>query len=182
MLTYCLWNPQEKSLVKLESTKLFHQLNWFENFSAKYWPFVWPQCVDEQWLWLKSINPSLSTLVQVMACCLVVPCHNLNQCWLFISDQCNFVVLWMIKLLLCMTSFKVILSEITSTYPRGQWVNCHFLFSQMTSSWFWVPSPIIWLRGRCSSRAVCSFALDGTDGGTPSIPKQPYLQWPSGYR
>ena len=30
-----LSNPQEQSLVKLESTKLFHQLNWFENFFGK---------------------------------------------------------------------------------------------------------------------------------------------------
>ena len=109
---------------------------------------------------------------------------NANPC--DISDvftECNFIVLWMIKLLLCMTSFKVILSKITSTYPRGHWVNyCHFVFSQMTSSWFWVPSPIIWLHGRCSSREVCSFALDDSGGGTPSMPKQPYLQWPTGYR
>ena len=103
--------------------------------------------------------------------------------FLMYSPECNFIVLWMIKLLLCMTSFKVILSKITSTYPRGHWVNyCHFVFSQMTSSWFWVPSPIIWLHGRCSSREVCSFALDDSGGGTSSIPKQPYLQWPTGYR
>ena len=80
--------------------------------------------------------------------------------FLMYLPKCKFIVLWMIKLLLCMTNFKVILSEITSTYPRGQWVNCcHFVFSQMTSSWFWVPSPIIWLGGHCSSRAVCSFCV-----------------------
>ena len=32
---------------------------------------------------------SWSTLVQVMACCLTAPSHNLNQCWLIISN-----VLW----------------------------------------------------------------------------------------
>ena len=94
--------------------------------------------------------------------------------FLMYSPECNFIVLWMIKLLLCMTSFKDILSKIASTYPRGHWVNFfHFVFSQMTSSWFWVPSPLIWLHGRCSGREVCSFALDGTGGGTPSIPKSP---------
>ena len=43
-----------------------------------------PQWIDDMWhhrIW--------STLVQVMACCLVAPSHCLNQCWLIISE-----VLW----------------------------------------------------------------------------------------
>ena len=30
-----------------------------------------------------------STLVQVMACCLMAPSHYLNQCWLIISEVCD---------------------------------------------------------------------------------------------
>ena len=131
---------------------------------------------------MKSIDASWSTLVQVKKTQITGLMPTL-VIFLMYPPECNFIVLWMIKLLLCMTSFKVILSKITSTYPRGHWVNyCHFVFSQMTSSLFWVPSPIIWLHGRCSSREVCSFALDDSGGGMPSIPKQPYLQWPTGYR
>ena len=43
---------------------------------------LWPS--DAIW-WHKS----LSTLAQVMVCCLSAPNHNLNQCWLVIKD-----VLW----------------------------------------------------------------------------------------
>ena len=114
---------------------------------------------------MKSIDASWSTLVQVKNTQITGLMPTL-VIFLMYSPECNFIVLWMIKLLLCMASFKVILSKITSTYPRGHWVNyCHFVFSQMTSSWFWVPSPIIWLHGRCSRREVCSFALDDSSAG-----------------
>ena len=43
---------------------------------------LWPR--DGIWR-----HRSLSTLVQVIACCLTVPSHHLNQCWLRISE-----VLW----------------------------------------------------------------------------------------
>ena len=47
--------------------------------------------------WINSLWPSdaiwcqrsWSTLVQVMACCLMAPSHYLNQCWLYITE-----VLW----------------------------------------------------------------------------------------
>ena len=55
--------------------------------------------------WVNSMQPSDalwwhrsgSTLVQVMACCLMAPSHCLNQCWLIISvilwysPECNFI-------------------------------------------------------------------------------------------
>ena len=53
-------------------------------------------CVKEvtQWEAISSLWPSdaiwrqrtWSTLVQVMACCLMAPSHYLNQCWLIISE------------------------------------------------------------------------------------------------
>ena len=50
----------------------------------KFWAFnsSWPS--DATW-WHKS----RSTLIQVMASCLMVPNHYLNQCWLIIND-----ILW----------------------------------------------------------------------------------------
>ena len=54
-------------------------------------------CVKEvtQWEAISSLWPSdaiwrhrtWSTLVQVMACCLMAPTHYLNQCWLIISED-----------------------------------------------------------------------------------------------
>ena len=98
-------------------------------------------------------------LVQVMACCLAAPSHNLNQCWLIISK-----VLWhsaegisqeMLKISVlgmrlkitnmrlqllwklwvwdynCFENYKF---EVTVTLPRGQWVNNfqHLTANQMT--------------------------------------------------
>ena len=54
---------------------------------------------------------SRSTLVQVMACCLVAPSHYLNQCWLLVSDvlchspESNFTVL---RLQFCIISLNII--------------------------------------------------------------------------
>ena len=56
---------------------------------------------DAIWRWR-----SWSTLVQVMACCLMAPSHYLNQCWLIISK-----VLWH-------SSEDIIIRS-----PRGQWVD-----------------------------------------------------------
>ena len=45
--------------------------------------FLWPS--DAIWH-----QKSLPTLVQVMACCLTAPNHQLNQCWFIISEvQCQ---------------------------------------------------------------------------------------------
>ena len=37
---------------------------------------------------------SWSTLAQVMTCCLMAPSHNLNKCWLLISEGFFFAFTW----------------------------------------------------------------------------------------
>ena len=94
----------------------------------------WPQCVNSLWpsdaKWQQG---SRSTLVQVMACCLMAPSHYLNQCWLIISkvqwhsSECNFtrdtsaISHW--------NKLENYLSKILFKSPRNQWVKRHF------SSW-----------------------------------------------
>ena len=52
------------------------------NFTWRGANSLWPS--DAIWR-----HRSMSTLAQVMACCLTAPSHYLNQCWLMISE-----VLW----------------------------------------------------------------------------------------
>ena len=73
-------------------------------------------------LWLlNSLRPSdaiwqqrsMSTLVQVMACCLMAPSHYLNQCWLIISgvkwrsSEVNFIRI--LKIQIHEVSLKIVL-------------------------------------------------------------------------
>ena len=72
---------------------------------------------DAIWRWR-----SWSTLVQVMACCLMAPRHYLNQCWLIISK-----VLWhssedIIIRRFGDTKIEDDIFKITWRSPRGQWV------------------------------------------------------------
>ena len=69
----------------------------------------------------------MSTLIQVMACCLTAPSHYLNQCWHFIgkvqwhSSECNFT-----RDTSAISHWNLIenyLSKILFKSPRGQWVN-----------------------------------------------------------
>ena len=71
-------------------------------------------------------NKSLSTLAQVMACCLTAPSHHLNHCWLTIS-----VVLWhspeghyawKAQDIYPWHEFENDWFKITLVSPRGQWV------------------------------------------------------------
>ena len=59
---------------------------WAEYFFANAWcnkksyiKSLWPSDAIQRWR-------SWSTLVQVMACCLMAPSHYLNQCWLITSE------------------------------------------------------------------------------------------------
>ena len=52
----------------------------------------------------QQVQWTLSTLAQVMACCLTAPSHYMNQSFLVIRGG--------------LTAFKI-----TATFPRGQWVN-----------------------------------------------------------
>ena len=80
----------------------------------------------------KSLGPSdiiwhwrsWSTLFQVIACCLMAPCHYLNQCWLIISK-----VLWHSSEDIIIKRFEDRSSKIEDYIfkislrsPRGQWV------------------------------------------------------------
>ena len=56
---------------------------WSQTFSPFYADnSLWP--IDTIWWWI-----TWSTLVQVMACCLMASSHYLNQCWLMVNE-----VLW----------------------------------------------------------------------------------------
>ena len=76
-----------------------------------------------------SDHRTLSTLAQVMPCCLTAPSHCLNQSWLAISEaqwhspESNEQ--WVRQLLFCITSLKIIILTLLA-YPRGQCVNSSF--------------------------------------------------------
>ena len=71
---------------------------WIWSLTWSYWDYIiLLLCIS--WLWverfrLNSLCPngaigwcrSVSTLVQVMTCCITAPSHYLNQCWLIISE------------------------------------------------------------------------------------------------
>ena len=71
-------------------------------------PKMTPVSTDSRYRWINSLRQSdaiwrhrsRSTLIQVMACCLMAPSHYLNQCWLIISkvqghsSDGNFTRLW----------------------------------------------------------------------------------------
>ena len=67
--------------------------------------FIWLPIRNSLWpsdiMWQ---HTSVSTLTQVMACCLAAPSHYLNQCWCIISE-----VLWH-------SSFEQFNSECPSYY------------------------------------------------------------------
>ena len=78
---------------------------------------------------------SRSTLVQVMACCLMAPSHYLNQCWLIVtkvqwcSSEGNFA--WDITSISHWNSLENYFSRILLKSHWGQWVNlimCDFLY------------------------------------------------------
>ena len=116
-----------------------HVVTWGENpwkLSIKYWLLcVEVSDVEEGqlkalvfllvnsiWRWR-----SWSTLVQVMACCLMAPSHYLNQCWLIINK-----VLWHSSEDIIIKSFEDTnqlskiedyILKITLRSPTGQWLN-----------------------------------------------------------
>ena len=69
---------------------------------------------------------SLSTLVQVMACCLTAPSHYLNQCWLILSkvqrhsSVGNFTI--DTSAISHWNYLENYISKISFKSPRGQWV------------------------------------------------------------
>ena len=104
VITYCLLAPSCYHNIKFISgicdspesnwTACDHatiSYNGFENYTFE------TTDASPRGLWVNSLGPSdaiwrcksWSTLVQVMACCLMAPSHYLNQCWLIISK-----VLW----------------------------------------------------------------------------------------
>ena len=68
-----------------------------------------------------------STLVQLMACCLMAQSHCLNQCWLLISEvlwhspESNFTVSAQASYLY--NQLENYIYKITATFPTAQWVN-----------------------------------------------------------
>ena len=75
-------------------------------------------------------HSSGSTMAQVMACCLTAPCYYLNQCWLpnselpWQSRESNFTAPARDSIL---HKFGNYTFTITTTSPRGQWVNMRHL-------------------------------------------------------
>ena len=76
------WTAWHQGLGSLSSKTSYHQISWWHDEVRLYVNSLGPS--DAIWPWR-----SWSTLVQVMACCLMAPSHYLNQCWLIISK-----VLW----------------------------------------------------------------------------------------
>ena len=65
---------------------------------------------------------SWSTVVQVMACCLMAPSHHLSQYWLTITDKFRhsfqYNAYLTLKISISMLYLKLIHSKITATFPR----------------------------------------------------------------
>ena len=136
MLGYCQLDPMKETSVK---------------FLSKYKSFHLQRCIWKYCLWngghfvqgemstseesssVNSLGPSdtiwcwraWSTLVQVMACCLMAPSHYLNQCWLIISK-----VLWYSSEDIIIRRFEDTnqyskiedyILKITLRSPRGHW-------------------------------------------------------------
>ena len=81
-------------------------------------------------LWLSDaiwLCRSGSTLVQVMACCLTVPSHYPNQCWLIIrsTDIHPRAISERIQQPSITEIILKITSKISFKSPKGQWVNVH---------------------------------------------------------
>ena len=73
-----------------------------------------------------NISISGSTLVQVMACCLVAPSHYLNQCWLAINDILCYSFhgcVYLITQDINPQVFEIYPFDIIAISLRGQWVN-----------------------------------------------------------
>ena len=109
--------------------------------TTKYVNSLWPSDA----IWWQS---SGSTLVQVRACCLTAPSHQLNQCWLLIrqvqwhSLGSNFTVSAQTSILY--NEFENYSFAIIATSRRGQWVKLEELsyFSlhkyKNFHSWKWI--------------------------------------------
>ena len=86
-----------------------------------------------------------STLAQVMACCLTVPSHYLNQCWLIISEvqwhlyQGNFTR--DASIINHWNLFENYMSKISFKFPRGQWVNSLWLCDAIWHQGSWSTLP-----------------------------------------
>ena len=74
----------------------------------------------------------MSTLAQVMACCLMAPGHYLNQCWFIISKvqwhSCEGIFHKIPQPSVTKISLKTIFLKFQEKSPRGQWVNCMAVF------------------------------------------------------
>ena len=86
----------------------------FHNFNS-----LWPSDAIQQ-------HKSMSTLYQVMACCLMAPGHYLNQYCILISEvpghssESNFKA--PVQTTILYNEFEKYAFKIPATSPRGQWV------------------------------------------------------------
>ena len=91
---------------------------------------------------------SMSTLVQVMACCLTAPSHYLNQCWIIISGvkwrSSEVNLIWIAEKSNSWSEFKICSFKIIPISPRAQWVNKEIDHALMGPCCIWVLS-----RGQC---------------------------------
>ena len=101
---------------------------------------IWHQLINSLWpsdaIWP---HRSGSTLAKVMACCLTVPSHYQNQCWLIISEvlwhapERNFIAIDQVAILY--SELENYDFKITATPRRGQWVKAWASFYQTGSAW-----------------------------------------------
>ena len=102
------------------------------SLTMRAWKHLWNCHLYHSWninsLWCSDAICWLrsgSTLAQVMACCLMAPSHYLNQCWLhnvlWHSPGSNFTRSSQATILYNVIEHYT--CKITSTSPRGQWVN-----------------------------------------------------------
>ena len=96
------------------------------------------------------------TSSHIMACCLTVPSHYLNECWILIrearwhSSESNSTLSNQGTILY---EFLIYIFKIMATPPRGQWVNSGY----HSGSWLWgsdisIPVLISLLWWHCHNR------------------------------
>ena len=109
---------------------------------------LWPSDV----IWR---HRSGSTWVQIMACCLTAPSHNLNQCWLLINEAMShsfassFTVSAPATILY--NEFDNFTFKITAIYPRTQYVKKYYQWREVIQHHI---SLSIFITVRCRYNAV----------------------------
>ena len=117
-----------------------------------------------------------STLVQVMACCLMATSHYLHQCWLIIKGGIyrSAITHKVVMNLIC-NMFRGSTFKITFTSPRGQWGWCKTWTNMATCVWYGASQNsflVFWFKFCQLSSCWPSWQYDSCGLGNGSLPSR----------